>query len=50
MRLRDPKSQFYKWTERQRDERLAQLAEVIKRHTLYGIISAVPVEPYLETV
>jgi hypothetical protein len=47
MRLRDPKSQFYKWTERQRDERLAQLAEVIKRHTLYGIISAVPVEPYL---
>jgi hypothetical protein len=43
----DPKGQFRDWTEQQRDDRLNRLAEIINRHALYGIISIVPVEPYL---
>lgn len=41
-------SVFYGWTERQRDDRLELLADIIDRHAMYGFISAIPIAPYRE--
>jgi hypothetical protein len=39
-------SQFYGWTEKQRDDRLEKFVRVINRHVEHAIISGVPIEPY----
>jgi hypothetical protein len=43
-----PESQFYGWTEEQRDARLVELVKVINKHAMHGIVSVIPVEPYLK--
>jgi hypothetical protein len=46
-RFSDPKCPFYGWTSQQRDDRLKKFVPVINRHVLHGIVSVVPIEPYL---
>jgi hypothetical protein len=45
-RLDYRESQFYGWTEAERDERLKKLALIINKHVEHGIISVIPIEPY----
>jgi hypothetical protein len=46
-RLGDRNSQFFQWSGRDRDERLKQLIFAINRHVQHGIISVIPIEPYV---
>jgi hypothetical protein len=46
-RLNDPKSLFYGWTAQQRDARLIEFVKTINKHAMHGIVSVVPIEPYL---
>src|SRR5262249_39879107 len=46
-RLGDSSSQFYGWSKTERDERLKKFIKAISRHALHGIISVVPIEPYV---
>jgi Protein of unknown function (DUF3800) len=45
-RLDDPKSQFYRWTEKQRNDRLVEFVKTINRHAAHAVISVIPIEPY----
>jgi Protein of unknown function (DUF3800) len=47
-RLKDPNSQFYGWTEKQRDERLIEFAKTINKHAAVGVVSVIPIEPYVQ--
>ena len=44
--LNNRNSQFYGWTEKERDERLKKFVQVINRHAAHGVISVIPIEPY----
>jgi hypothetical protein len=44
--FRHTHSQFYGFSEAERDERLIKLVKVINKHTEHGIISVIPLEPY----
>jgi hypothetical protein len=39
-------SQFYGFSEAERDARLIKLGEVINQHAEHGIVSVIPIEPY----
>jgi hypothetical protein len=39
-------SQFYGFSEAERDTRLIKLAKVIRQHAGHGIVSVIPIEPY----
>jgi len=41
-----PNTDFYGWTDKQRDARLKMFIAAIRRHVLHGIVSVVPMEPY----
>jgi hypothetical protein len=46
-RLNKKDSTFYGWTEQQRDSRLIDFIKVINRNVMHGIVSVVPIEPYV---
>ncbi|WP_298261141.1 DUF3800 domain-containing protein [Bradyrhizobium sp.] len=46
VQLKNRKSPFYGWSEKDRDNRLVELTKVIKRNVMHGFISVVPIEPY----
>lgn len=46
IQLKNRKSPFYGWSEKERDERLIEFTKVIKRNVMHGIVSVIPIEPY----
>jgi hypothetical protein len=47
-RLGYPDSQFFGWTENERDDRLIEFVKVINKHAMHGIVSVIPIEPYVK--
>ena len=41
-----PNTNFYRWTDKQRDDRLKMFIAAINRHVMHGIVSVIPIEPY----
>lgn len=40
-------SRYYGWDDDERDERLKSFIKVINKHSMHGIVSVIPYEPYL---
>jgi hypothetical protein len=46
-RLKSYQSTFHGWSEQERDERLIEFVKAINRHVMHGIVSVMPVAPYV---